>query len=80
MKMCDGIFNPTHPFRDPSILQYSGHLSHEDIFAMHVADGGFDQDDVSVPKYDLRSHAAQVHDAPATLHQLSANSKWTHPM
>ena len=32
---------------------------------MHTADGGFDQDDVSVPQYDLRSHAAPVHDAPS---------------
>jgi len=39
-------------------------LSHEDIRAMHKADGGFGKDDVSVPQYDLRSHAAQVHDAP----------------
>ena len=22
MKMCDGIFNPTYPFRDPSVLQH----------------------------------------------------------
>ena len=59
------FFNPTYPFRDPSVLQHPGHLSHEDIFAMHAADGGFDQDDVSVPQYDLRSHAAPVHDAPS---------------
>jgi len=65
MKMCDGIFNPTYPFRDPSVLQHPGDLSHEDICAMHAADGGFDQDDVSVLQYDLRSHAAPVHDAPS---------------
>ena len=33
------------------------------ICAVHTADVGFDQDNVSVPQYDLRSHAAQVHDA-----------------
>ena len=32
---------------------------------MHAADGGFDKDDVSVLQYDLRSHAAPVHDAPS---------------
>jgi len=65
MKMCDGIFYPTYPFRDPSVLQHPGHLSHKDICAMHAADGGFDQDNVSVPQYDLRPHAAPVHDAPS---------------
>jgi len=65
MKMCDGIFNPTYPFRDPSVLQHPGHLSDEDICAMHAADGGFDKDDVPVPQYDLRSHAAPLHDAPS---------------
>ena len=65
MKMCDGIFNPTWPFRDPPVLQHPDHLSHENICAMHAADGGFDQDDVSVPQYDLRSHSAPVHDAPS---------------
>ena len=63
--MCDGIFNPTYPFRDLSVLQRPGHLSHEDICAMDAADGGFDQEDVSVPQYVLRSHAAPVHDAPS---------------
>jgi len=62
--MCDGVFYPTYPFRDPSILQHPGDLLHEDIRAMHEADGGFDKDDVSVPQYDLRSHAALVHNAP----------------
>jgi len=42
MKMCDRILYPTHPFRDPSVLQHPGDLSHEDICAMHAADGGFD--------------------------------------
>ena len=28
MKMCDGVFYPTYPFRDPSILQHPGDLSH----------------------------------------------------
>ena len=65
MNMYGGIFNPTDPFRDPSVFQHQGDLSHEDICAMHAADGGFDQDDVSVPQYDLRSHAAPVHDAPS---------------
>jgi len=65
MKMCDNIFDPTYPFRDPSVLQHPGHLSHEDICAMHAANGGFDQDDVSVPQYDLRFHAAPVHNAPS---------------
>jgi len=65
MKMCDGIFNPTYPFLDPSVLQHQGDLPHEDICAMHEADGGFDEDDVSVPQYDLCSHAAPVHDAPS---------------
>jgi len=64
MKMCDGIFYSTYPFRDPSVLHYPGHLSHEDICVMHAADGGFDKDDVSVPQYNLRSHAAPVHDTP----------------
>ena len=63
--MCDGIFNPTYPFREPSVLQHPGDLSHEDMCAMHAAYGGFDQDDVSVPRNDLRSHAAPVHDAPS---------------
>jgi len=65
MKMCDGIFNPTYPFRDPSVLQHACDLSHEDICAMHAVDGVFDQDDVSVLQCDLRSHAAPVHDAPS---------------
>jgi len=65
MKMCDGIFNLTYPFRDPSVLQHPGDLSHEDTCAMHAADGSFDKDNVSVPQYDLRSHAAPVHDAPS---------------
>ena len=30
---------------------------------MHEADGDVDQDDVSVPQHDLRSHAAPVLDA-----------------
>jgi len=76
--MCDGIFDPTCTFRDPSVLQHPGHLSHEDICAMHAADSGFDQDDVSVPQYDvLTQRQCTMH--PAT-HQLSADSKWTHPM
>jgi len=58
------MFNPTYPFRDPSVLQHPGDLSHKDIRAMHEADDGFDQDAVSVPQHDLRSHAAPVHDAP----------------
>ena len=58
MKMCDGIFYPQYPFRDPSILQHTAHLSHEDVRAMHEADGAFDQEDMPVPHYDLRSHAA----------------------
>ena len=63
--MCDGIFNPTYTFRDPSVLQHPGDRSHEDI-CMHATNGGFDQDDVFVPQYDLRSHAAApVHDAPS---------------
>jgi len=65
MKMCDGIFCPTYPFRDPSVLQHPMDLSHEDICAMHVADSVFDQDDASVLQYDLRSHAAPVYDAPS---------------
>jgi len=32
---------------------------------MHATDGSFDKDDVSVPQYDLRSHAAPVYDAPS---------------
>ena len=60
------IFYPTYPFRDPSVLQHLGHLSHEDVCAMNAADVSFDKDDVSVPQYDLRSHAAPVHDAPST--------------
>jgi len=32
---------------------------------MHAADSGFDQDDVFVLQYDLRSHAAPVHNAPS---------------
>jgi len=32
---------------------------------MHAADGGFDQDEVSVPQYDLRSHAVPMHNAPS---------------
>ena len=32
---------------------------------MHAADSGFDKNDVSVLQYDLRSHAAPVHDAPS---------------
>ena len=32
---------------------------------MHEADCGFDQDNVSVPQYDLRSHAAPGNDAPS---------------
>ena len=35
------------------------------MHAVHEADGGFDQDDVSVPQYDLGSHATSVHDAPS---------------
>ena len=65
MEMCDGTFNLTYPFCDPSVLQHPGHLSHKDICAMHATNGGFDKDDVSVPQYDLRSHAAPVHDAPS---------------
>ena len=65
MNMYGGIFNPAYPFCDPSVLQHPGDLSHEYICAMHAADSGFDQDDVSVPQYDLRSHAAPVHDAPS---------------
>jgi hypothetical protein len=65
MKNCDGIFNPAYPFRNPSVLQHPGDLSHEDICAMHEADGGCHQNDVSVPQYDLRSPAAPVHDAPS---------------
>jgi len=65
MKMCDGNFDPAYPFRDPSVLQHPGDLSHGDICAMHAADCGFDQDNVSIPHYDLRSHAALVHDAPS---------------
>jgi len=67
MKMSDGIFNPTCPFRDHSVLQHPGDLSHEleDICAMHEADGSLDQDNVFVPQYDLRSHAAPVHNAPS---------------
>jgi len=63
VKMCDKFFNPTYPFRDPSVLQHPGDLSHEHIRAMYEADGGVDQDDVSVPQHNLRSHAALVHDA-----------------
>jgi len=63
--MCDGIFYPTYPFRGPAVLQHLGHLSHKDISAMHAADGSFDQNNVSVPQYDLRSHAVPVHDAPS---------------
>jgi len=51
-----------------TLLSFStdpGDLSHENIHAIHQADGGFDQDDVSVPQYDLRSHTALVHDAPS---------------
>jgi len=32
---------------------------------MHAADSGFDQDDVYVPQFDLRSHTAPVHDTPS---------------
>jgi len=32
---------------------------------MHEADGGVDQDNVSVPQYDVRSDTAPVHDAPS---------------
>ena len=39
MKMCNGIFNPTHPFRDPSVLQHQGHLSHEDICETRAKNG-----------------------------------------
>ena len=63
MKMCGEIFDPYYPFRDPSVFQHPGDLSHEDICAMHAADGGFDQDNVSVPQYYLRSHAGPVHNA-----------------
>jgi len=52
LKMCDEIFYSTYPFRDPSVLQHPGDLSHEDICVMHAVDGGFDQNDVSVPQYD----------------------------
>jgi len=65
MKIFDGIFNPTYPFLDPSVLQHQGDLSHEDIRAMHKADGGFDEDDVSVPQYDWCSHAVPQHNAPS---------------
>ena len=65
VKMCAGIYHPIYPFRDPSVFQHTGDLSHEDIRAMHEADGGIDQDDVSVPQYDLRFHAAPVHEAPS---------------
>jgi len=68
MKMC--VFYATYPFRDPSVLQHPGDLSHEDICAMHAADGGFDQDDVSVPQYDLRSHTS-----PAVTVVAKATSK-----
>ena len=64
-KRCDRIFCPIYPFRDPSVLQHPGDFSHEDICAMHAADGGFDCDDVSVPQYDLCSHAAPLHVAPS---------------
>ena len=65
MKMCDGIFIRTYPFRDPYILEHPSALSHEDICAMHETDGGFEQDNVTVPQYDLRCHAAPVHHAPS---------------
>jgi len=78
MEMCDGIFKPTYPFRDPSVFQHPGDRSHrdEDICDMHKADSGFDQDDVSVPQYDLCSHAALVHGAPshAALQQVGASN------
>jgi len=58
MEICDGIFYPTYPFHDPSVFQHPGDLLHEDIRAMHEADGGVYNDIVSVLQYELRSHAA----------------------
>jgi len=79
MKMCDGIFNPTYPFRDPSVLQRPGHLSHEDICAMPAADGGFTKTMSLFRNMTCVLTQRQCTTHPATLHQLSADSKWTTP-
>ena len=82
MKMCDGVFYPTYPFRDPSILQHPAWvISHTRIFVLCTGTKPTAVSTKTMSRFRnmtcaLTQRRCTTH--PVPLHRFNADSKWTH--